>query len=219
MDLLIVLIAFVVSYFIGNSVVAGGYNLSKCIPIWEQMAFVLLTQCAFFWVFHTYSGILRYSTFVDTVKVAFSVGASGGLLVVINLIIKYATDLNAPFLTSILLIYIFVGITLLFGWRVTIKTIFEYISHHNSSVQKVLIYGTKSAGLSIAKMLQSNMESLYRPAGFISDSNDNTHHKLLGLKVYPLNTELIALMKNQNIGSIIISPLKMKELNPLEDLS
>jgi FlaA1/EpsC-like NDP-sugar epimerase len=219
LDLLIVLIAFVVSYFIGNSVVAGGYNLSKCIPIWEQMAFVLLTQCAFFWVFHTYSGILRYSTFVDTVKVALSVGASGGLLVVINLIIKYATDLNAPFLTSILLIYIFVGITLLFGWRVTIKTIFEYISHHNSSVQKVLIYGTKSAGLSIAKMLQSNMESLYRPAGFISDSNDNTHHKLLGLKVYPLNTELIALMKNQNIGSIIISPLKMKELNPLEDLS
>ena len=219
LDLLIALLAFIISYFIGNSVIVGGYDLSKCLPIWEQMSIVLLVQCVFFWVFHTYSGILRYSTFVDTVKVALSVGVTGTALVIINVIIKYAALQNAPFLTSILLIYIFVGITLLFGWRVSIKTIFEYISHHNSGVQKVLIYGTKSAGLSIAKMLQSNMESNYRPVGFISDYNDNTHHNLLGLKVYPLNEKLIELMKSSNINNIIISPLKMKELNPLEDLS
>ena len=219
LDLLIALLAFIISYFIGNSVIVGGYNLSKCLPIWEQMSIVLLAQCVFFWVFHTYSGILRYSTFVDTVKVALSVGVTGTTLVIINVIIKYAALQNAPFLTSILLIYIFVGITLLFGWRVSIKTIFEYISHHNSGVQKVLIYGTKSAGLSIAKMLQSNMESNYRPVGFISDYNDNTHHNLLGLKVYPLNEKLIELMKSSNINNIIISPLKMKELNPLQDLS
>ena len=219
LDLLIALLAFIISYFIGNSVIVGGYDLSKCLPIWEQMSIVLLVQCVFFWVFHTYSGILRYSTFVDTVKVALSVGVTGTALVIINVIIKYAALQNAPFLTSILLIYIFVGITLLFGWRVSIKTIFEYISHHNSGVQKVLIYGTKSAGLSIAKMLQSNMESNYRPVGFISDYNDDTHHNLLGLKVYPLNEKLIELMKSNNINNIIISPLKMKELNPLEDLS
>jgi FlaA1/EpsC-like NDP-sugar epimerase len=102
---------------------------------------------------------------------------------------------------------------------VSIKTIFEYISHHSDGVQKVLIYGTKSAGLSIAKMLQSNMESHYRPVGFVADSKDNMHHNLLGLKVYPLNHDLIAWMKKQNITNVIISPIKMKELNPLQDLS
>ena len=146
-------------------------------------------------------------------------GATGLLLIAINLVIKYALQHTAPFLTSILLIYIFVGITLLFAWRVSIKTIFEYISHHSDSVQKVLIYGTKSAGLSIAKMLQSNMESHYRPVGFVADSKDNMHHNLLGLKVYPLNNDLIALMKKQKISNLIISPLKMKEINPLQDLS
>ena len=218
MDLLIVMLAFVISTFIGENVV--GYNFATKLPIWEQAAILLVVQCIFFWVFHTYSGILHYSTFIDTMKAALSVGATGTILVVINKIIEYAVpNQNAPFLTTVLLIYIFVGVTLLFGWRVIIKTVFEYISHHGHGVQSVLIYGTKSAGLSIAKMLQSNMESSYRPVGFISDFKDNTQHHLLGLKVYPINDELISMMKEKNINSIIISPLKMKELNPLKDLS
>ena len=218
LDLLIAMIAFVISAFIGENVV--GYDFTTKLPIWEQAAILLVVQCIFFWVFHTYSGILRYSTFIDTMKAALSVGATGTILVVVNKIIEYAVpNQNAPFLTTVLLIYIFVGVTLLFCWRVIIKTVFEYISHHGQGVQAVLIYGTKSAGLSIAKMLQSNMESSYRPVGFISDFKDNTQHHLLGLKVYPINDELISMMKEKNINSIIISPLKMKELNPLKDLS
>lgn len=217
LDLFIALISFIISYLIGDNIV--GYTQSTSLPLWEQMGLVLVTQCMFFVIFHTYSGILRYSTFIDTMKVSLSVGATGILLIITNLFTKYAIHQNAPFLTSILLIYIFVGITLLFSWRVAIKTVFEYISHHTDGVQKVLIYGTKSAGLSIAKMLQANMESQYRPVGFVADSKDNIHHNLLGLKVYPLNKDLIAIMKSQNISQIIISPIKMKELNPLQDLS
>lgn len=218
LDLLIALIALVVSFLIGQSII--DYDLNIAHPLWQQACLLLATQCIFFWGFHTYSGILRYSTFVDTMKVALSVSATGALLIIINLIVKYTvTNQNPPFLTSVLLIYIFVGVTLLFGWRVTIKTVFEYISHHSEQVQKVLIYGTKSAGLSIAKMLQSNLESHYRPVGFISDSTDNNHHNLLGLKVYPINAELIAWMKEQNIKNLIISPLKIKEINPLQDLA
>ena len=217
LDLFIALIAFIISYLIGDNIV--GYDTNTPLPLWAQMGLVLITQCMFFVIFHTYSGILRYSTFVDTMKVSFAVGTTGILLIITNIVAKLAMQQEAPFLTSILLIYIFVGITLLFSWRVVIKTVFEYISHHTDGVQKVLIYGTKSAGLSIAKMLQANMESPYRPVGFISDTHDNMHHNLLGLKVYPLDKDLIAVMKSQNINQIIISPIKMKELNPLHDLS
>lgn len=220
LDLFIALVALVISIYIGDSIIGFKMENSTTLPLWWQTGLVLLTQCFFFWVFHTYSGILRYSTFVDTMKVALSVGATGIVLIVTNFVVKYAVPgQEPPFLTTVLLIYIFVGITLLFSWRVTIKTIFEYISHHSSGVQKVLIYGTKSAGLSIAKMLQSNMESTYRPVGFISDSKDNMHHNLLGLKVYHLNDELITLMKEKDIHNVIISPIKMKEINPLQDLS
>ena len=217
LDLLIVLIAFVVSYMIGSQILT--YDLAARMPIWGQAIFVLVLQGVFFWAFHTYSGILRYSTFVDTLKATAAVVANGLFLFLANLIVKYVTNyINPPFLTTVLVIYIFVAITLLFGWRVIIKTVFEYISHRSKGVDKVLIYGTKSAGLSIAKMLQSNLESQYRPVGFIADKYDDIQHDLLGLTVYPLNEQLMYTLKKHHIRHIIVSPLKMKQINPLVDL-
>ena len=217
LDLLIVLIAFVVSYMIGSQILT--YDLAARMPIWGQAIFVLVLQGVFFWAFHTYSGILRYSTFVDTLKVTVAVVANGLFLFLANLIVKYVTNyINPPFFTTVLVIYVFVAITLLFGWRVIIKTVFEYISHRSNGVDKVLIYGTKSAGLSIAKMLQSNLESQYRPVGFIADKYDDIQHDLLGLTVYPLNEQLMYTLKKHHIRHIIVSPLKMKQINPLVDL-
>ena len=217
LDLLIALIAFSFSYIIGSNLLA--YNIDNLsLPIWLQMILLMIIQTIFFWGFHTYSGILRYSTFVDTIKVSLAVLSTGAILIITNLLIAYALN-KVLFLNTLIAIYVFVAITLLFGWRVTIKTVFEYISHNSKGVKKVLVYGTKSAGLSIAKMLQSNMESKYSPVGFISDSNDDTHHNLLGLNVYPINEELISMMKKKNIRSIIISPIKKKEIDPLKDLS
>ena len=217
LDLLIVLIAFVVSYMIGSQILT--YDLAARMPIWGQAIFVLVLQGVFFLAFHTYSGILRYSTFVDTLKVTAAVVANGLFLFLANLIVKYVTNyINPPFFTTVLVIYVFVAITLLFGWRVIIKTVFEYISHRSKGVDKVLIYGTKSAGLSIAKMLQSNLESQYRPVGFIADKYDDIQHDLLGLTVYPLNEQLMYTLKKHHIRHIIVSPLKMKQINPLVDL-
>ena len=217
LDLLIVLIAFVVSYMIGSQILT--YDLAARMPIWGQAIFVLVLQGVFFWAFHTYFGILRYSTFVDTLKVTTAVVANGLFLFLANLIVKYVTNyINPPFFTTVLVIYVFVAITLLFGWRVIIKTVFEYISHRSKGVDKVLIYGTKSAGLSIAKMLQSNLESQYRPVGFIADKYDDIQHDLLGLTVYPLNEQLMYTLKKHHIRHIIVSPLKMKQINPLVDL-
>lgn len=216
MDLLIVFVAFVVSYIIGSNLLEYDTNY-LILPIWAQAIVLMVVQTIFFWVFHTYSGILRYSTFVDVIKVSVSVLTTGVLLIIANIIVKQAT-LQIPFLNTVLLIYIFVAITLLFAWRVIIKTVFEYISHHKQNVQKVLIYGTQSAGLSIAKMLQANMDSPYRPCGFITDYEEKYQHNLLGLQVYQRDEKLIQIMKEKDIDSIIVSPLKMKNINPLKDL-
>ena len=217
LDLFIVLAAFIISLVIGKNI--WNYNFPDLsIPLWSQTAILIISQCLFFWAFHTYSGILRYSTFVDTIKVILSVTANGVFLLIINLICKYTLE-STPFLTTSLVVYIFVAICFLFIWRIVIKTTFEYISHHNHNVKKVLIYGTKSAGLSIAKMLQSNLESAYRPVGFIADKTDNSNHNILGLNIYTIDDNLISLMKEKEIYCIIVSPIKMKEINPIKDLS
>lgn len=217
LDLLIVFIAFVISYVIGNNLL--DYNINNMLlPLWLQVIILLITQTVFFWMFHTYSGILRYSTFVDTIKVSLSVLATDCTLIIANIIVQQTTN-QALFLNTLLALHIFVAITLLFGWRVTIKTSFEYLSQQRTNSNKVFIYGTQSAGLSIAKMLQSNMDSPYRPAGFIADPGEKTHHNLLGLNVYLKDDKLIQTMRDKGVTGVIISPVKMKTINPIKDLS
>lgn len=216
-DLLITLVAFVISYVLGSNLL--DYNLEQLVlQSWEQVLILLAIQTIFFWIFHTYSGILRYSTFVDTIKVSLAVIATGVVIIIANIITKNTIQ-KIPFLNSVLAIYIFVAISLLFGWRVTIKTSFEYLSQQRSNYHRVFIYGTQSAGLSIAKMLQANMESSYRPAGFIIDAEDKSPKSILGLNVYKRDSHLIQVMKEKGITGIIISPMKMKTINPLKDLS
>ena len=188
------------------------------LPIWQQAGIVMVLQAIMFWVFHTYSGILRFSTFVDATKVVLSVLAAGITPALINSIIRYTTGQNLM-LNSILYTYIFVAIVLLVCWRVTIKLSFEYMSHHSPGIRPVMIYGTKSAGLAIAKMLNSSMDSQYRPVGFITDADDNVKHELLGLKVYVKNEHLIRILKAKEVQDIIVSPLKMKHINPAKDLT
>ena len=216
-DLLLALIAYVISYMISYNL-AGLQVRPGILPIWQQAGIVMVLQAIMFWVFHTYSGILRFSTFVDATKVVLSVLAAGITPALINSIIRYTTG-QYLMLNSILYTYIFVAIVLLVCWRVTIKLSFEYMSHHSPGIRPVMIYGTKSAGLAIAKMLNSNMDSPYRPVGFITDADDNVKHELLGLKVYVKNEHLIRILKAKEVQDIIVSPLKMKHINPAKDLT
>lgn len=216
-DLLLALIAYVISYMISYNL-AGLQVRPGILPIWQQAGIVMVLQAIMFWVFHTYSGILRFSTFVDATKVVLSVLAAGITPALINSIIRYTTRQNLM-LNSILYTYIFVAIVLLVCWRVTIKLSFEYMSHHSPGIRPVMIYGTKSAGLAIAKMLNSSMDSQYRPVGFITDADDNVKHELLGLKVYVKNEYLIRILKAKEVQDIIVSPLKMKHINPAKDLT
>lgn len=217
LDIFIIIVSFIVSVVIGNNL--WGYSFPELlIPLWTQTILIIVSQSIFFWAFHTYSGILRYSTFVDTIKIILAVVINGILLLIINLVCKQIVG-EALFLTTSLIIYVFVATCFLFIWRIIIKTVFEYISHHNTNVKKVLIFGTKSAGLSIAKMLQSNLESAYKPVGFIENTPEHFNHNLLGLNIYPLNKNLISFMKEQGIKCVIVSPIKMQEINPIKDLA
>lgn len=214
-DMFISISAFVLSYLIGNQLLY--YNLSDIqFSIFQQAMCVLLVQTICFKIYHSYAGILRFSTFIDTVRISLSVVTTGLLLLLINFIVsRYSTP---PFLNSVIIIYIFVGIVFFFSSRVLVKLIFEHLTNSNMTKKPVLIYGTQSAGVSIARMLRANANTIYRPAGFITDSNHSSHHEILGLPVIYLNDKLFEYMESCNIKHVIISPLKMKQLKTPADL-
>lgn len=216
MDMFICIISLLFCLWVGNHIFCHNYMEFGYEFLFMRLGSVIAIQMAFFWIFRTYSGILRFSTFIDTIKVVLAVGCATVCAMLLNCISEHFGLKVIPY--SILLFYCFVSIVLLSCFRVAVKTIFEVIQKQVSGAKPVLIYGTKSAGIAIAKMLRSSADSQYRPVGYISDDPHRKVYDINGLHVYTLDNGLFKFMKRRNIQDVIVSPIKMKDINPSKDL-
>lgn len=216
MDLLLCSIAFWLSVWVGSGFFHY-LDLSKqTVGIGWQYAIVMAVQLIAFGAFHTYSGILRYSTFIDASKVLLSNVTTGLALFAFNLVMDDMIGQHY-LLNTVLAIYVPTSFALLFALRVGVKTLGETLEQ-NQGNPRVMIYGTQSAGLAIAKMLRSAGNTPYRPMGFIAGNGERHHYDLAGLRVRALNEELFEWMKLHNIHHVIISPIKMREIDSTKDL-
>lgn len=215
-DVLLCTIAFWLSVWIGSAIFDYNPSDGGAWSIESQYGLVMGVQIIFFIIFHTYAGMLRYSTFVDTLKSLLSNLSTGFVLVLFNLLMQRLTGYH-PILNTVLVIYVPISFVLLFCLRVGVKTIYETLQQTQSS-PKVVIYGTQTAGLAIAKMLRSAGNTPYRPIAFISTEDQRYGYEIAGLPVRPINDRLFAWMEKANIHHVIVSPLKMREINPAKDL-
>ena len=216
LDLLLCTFAFWVSVWIGSGFLHYLDISLQPVPIGVQYLIVMSVQIVAFWAFHTYSGILRYSTFIDTTKVLLSNITAGIILVAFNFIIDRYTGQH-PILNTVLAVYVPISFVMLFILRVGVKTIGEFMEHSQGN-PRVMIYGTQSAGLAIAKMLRSAGNTPYRPMGFIAGEDERDGYELAGLPVLSINERLFEWMNGHNIHHVIISPIKMREIEPSRDL-
>ena len=158
-----------------------------------------------FRAFHTYSGIIRYSTFVDLQRVAFSNLLGMGLSIGMRWGMKTAG--YAPMLDVIDLVTVFMLTTLLM-WMLRIMVKFIYDMGYNSKrAKRVFIYGTRNGGVSLAKSIRNAEKSRYVLAGFVSEDKDYLNRRLMGVRVVPNTPELVEEMKLRGATVLLVSPL------------
>ena len=216
MDVMLCTIAFWVSVWVGSGFLNYLSLGSQIMPIGAQYLIVMIVQIIAFWAFHTYSGILRYSTFIDTIKVLLSNICTGLVLVLVNIVMHHSLGWH-PVLNTVLAVYVPTSFVLLFSLRVGVKTLSETLERNQSS-PRAMIYGTQAAGIAIAKMLRSAGNIPYHPIGFIAGPRERHGYDLAGLRVRPLNEKLFEWMDAHGVNHVIISPLKMREIDPTKDL-
>ena len=216
MDIVLCTIAFWLSVWVGSGFFDYPHLDELPISTGIQYLIVMAVQVVAFWAFHTYSGILRYSTFIDTTKILLSNISTGAVLILFNLIMDHTEGWH-PLLNTVLMMYVPTSFVLLFSLRVGVKTISEALER-NQNNPRVLIYGTQTAGIAIAKMLRSAGNAPYRPIGFIAEPNERVGYDLVGLRVRSLNEKLFDWMAVHNVNHVIVSPMKMKQINPSKDL-
>lgn len=165
-----------------------------------------------FRLLHTYSGIVRYSSFVDLQRVMMAT-LSGSVACYllglgINVIWPEQHTIMVPDLQTVFII--FVGSSL-FLWveRVVVKRLFDSFNLDNAT--PVAIYGTKAGGISIAKSISSVKDKKYSLQAFISDGKEMKGSYLMGKPVFLNERGLAEKLRREGVKALLVSPLKSEK--------
>ena len=187
-----------------------GWLVTDLIPGGVGMLVSLVLFVLFFRLFHTYSGIIRFSSFVDLQKVAlasFFGSLCTCLLGIILPLVAPSSVAYVQFPGIVSCIILFLSSTLLM-WleRVAVKRIFETFNLEGAI--PVAIYGTKAGGISIANSIQSIRKKKYTLRAFVSDGTEMRNSYLMGKRVYLNGPEIGSILSREGVRAILVSPLK-----------
>ena len=169
-------------------------------------------------LFKTYSGVVRYSSFVDLMRVAYA----NGLSLILALIVSWVAEENKIYELSALnqtqTVITFVVATLFMSFvRVIVKTLYDVtISSHRAI--RVLIYGALTGGVGLAKNIRTQNPRKYILRGFISHDPRAKHIQLMGMRVYNVNDDLAAIIRREHIEGILVSPLRADEFRNNQEI-
>ena len=180
-----------------------------------SLAYTSLLYAVLSWIgariFKTYTGVLRYSSFVDLNKVTYANLLSMCIALLAYALCRY---LGVETLTTLPALYIVMAFLLatlvMWAMRVLVKTTFDN-ANTDSKAERVLIYGALTGGVGVAKYIRSQNPPRYDLRGFISHEHRIKDMKLLGVPVYYLNDNLEAILKKNRIEAVLVSPLRVNE--------
>jgi FlaA1/EpsC-like NDP-sugar epimerase len=160
----------------------------------------------FFWLFRTYSGIIRHSSYIDAVKILFSQMSVLILFLILNFLLR-AFYGDKAFLNTALFINMVLSFCGLFLYRVIVKQTFEHYLQEKGDIKliKVIIYGTDANAISIAKALKLETPSRFKIVGFVDKNSQNKSKRMLDLPILVLKKKLPTLMRSVAAGGVIIA--------------
>jgi len=179
-DVCILFVSLGTAFFILNKITI----LPKYLPIEWKYIVIIGTNIIFMYVFKTFAGIIRHSTFIDIQKIFWS----SFITVVFLLVLKYSTFWLTKiklFYTPLLLLYFVISFTALLVFRLAVKQAFYFIKHVKASTQKkrIMILGISDHSVAMAGAILDNDNLPYELTGFLTKRNDSKYAKILGLKI------------------------------------
>ena len=187
----------------------------------ENFPKVLLTSCIFvllsfpgFRIFHTYSGFMRFSSFVDLMRVTYCNLVS----LVLVLICMWGVEqlpvkwLNwfMPFTTKQIVLIFIISTLLMWALRIFVKTLYDQ-ALSNTKAERALIYGALSGGVGLAKNINNVRPRRFVLKGFISHSDKMKHHTLMGEPVFNTDEDIAKIIKERDIRAVLVAPSRVDD--------
>ena len=163
----------------------------------------------FFRVFRTYSSVLRFSSFVDIMRIFVSLTVSFLVLMTITVLLDNPVRVGLVSVSVLFISYV-LSLSMMICSRVFVKIFFDMWNIDSSRSYNVFIYGAQGTGVNIAKSLRVNLHNHYRLRGFIADEPELVGKVIMGVRVLPNDDKLVDNLVERGINVLIISPVKME---------
>ena len=182
-----------------------------------------------FRVFRTYSGVVRYSSFVDLRRVFYAMALSCVVAEVMHFPIAWLhvgfreifhKGLFVPLKGRQILAMYTLAMILMWCWRVLVKTIFD-VSYKREQALRTLVYGVGNGGVGLAKSMRNLKEANFALRGFLTGDKAYKGRMLMGERVYIIDDNLGRTLENKGIQAVLVSPLqtaRFRKDKELQDL-
>ena len=183
----------------------GAVTLGNIIVLSKTILVYMIFNLIGFRVFHTYSGIIRYSSFVDLQRVGFAQGLSCFLALVFHYVI-YPWHRELGFIPlegrQIIAMYI---IAMLLMWieRVLVKTLYD-VAFSSDEGLRTLIYGVNNNAIGLAKNIRNIKPTQFQLKGFITHDPHLNRRILMGEKVYDPGEKLNDAIIDLHIQAVLV---------------
>lgn len=202
-DISVLMVSFFLTYLIFKGT-GLDYVITDHTLVFTSLFFTI--NLFFFWLFRTYSGIIRHSSYIDAVKILFSQTS----VLVFFLFFNFLFDLyfkQKAFLNTALFINIVLSFCGLFLYRVVVKQTFElYFREKNDhKLVKAIIYGTDANAISVANALKFETPSRFKIVAFVDRNNQNASKRMLDLPILVQRKKIPALMRSVGAEGLVIA--------------
>ena len=215
MDSVIIVTSAIFVYWLFH----GGYETLDHFPgLMRSLGIYLLISIVSFRIFHTYSGIVRYSSFVDLERVGYANMLALAIAIGIHYPMYQAPDgLLAPLSTRELIGTYATATVLMWGMRILVKSLYD-LSASDGRAMRALIYGVQDGGVGLAKNIRTQRPARFQLCGFIAHEQGYGHHSLMGVKVYETLDEVRGALGRRDIEAVLISPLRNGDFRNEQEL-
>ena len=219
-----VLLCFIATIFVLWLFSSASWILGNLPVVLHTVGLLLLIDIIMFKVFHTYAGVIRFSSFVDLKRIGLAMGAACFVAILIHYpMLWYDNEMPHVFIyplgiRHIVTIYLVKAITLGI-LRVMVKLVYDSI-YLNRNAPRTFIYGIQNSGIGLAKTIRTEKPRRFDLKGFITDDPNFRGKMLMGEKVVFLDDRIIEKLVDNHVKVLLISPNKneiFRENTALQD--
>lgn len=185
---------------------------------WQWVGFwcaMLPAYIVFMRLFHTYSGIFRYSSFIDLGRVAYAIILGSILVRFIDAILPVTIFTVYPPI-RVYLCLTFIAVILMWTTRVMVKILYD-VAYNTIDAKRVFIFGIHQGGVAIAKSMRNEHPSRNIVKGFVTAGESLENKYLLGVRIYPPTADIVKVMIGARVNTLFVSPLYTEQFRENEE--